>query len=420
MTAAPAAIPNRAFRRALLSLSGLGPPLEADPLPRPTSAASPEWVDGMVKRLGFVQVDAVSAVERAQHQILFARNPRYRQEWLDQRIEQARTLFENWTHDAAILPSELYPYWRHVFERFRQYRVHKSYERYFSGVTEEDVERVFRRIREKGPLKPRDFDPEKARWDWAGVDSDASGFPVPTVAKVAMEYLWRTGKLAVARRDKREKVYDLVERVLPEAHTKRRVSQTEFVDWACREALRRLGAATPAQIASFFYAVSTERAGRWCERALGREIARVEVELADRSRTTAPTYSLVEDLDRIRSAPAPPRRLRLLNPFDPLIHDRQRTARVFDFEYALEIFMPPKKRKYGYYVLPILEGERFTGRIDVKADRKKGVLNVISLHWEPGVRPTARRDAQLERELGRLAKFCGVDCVSFARSYQKS
>ncbi len=401
-----ASIPNRAFRRALISLNGLGSPLSDDPLPSPTTTSSAEWVDGMVRRLGFVQVDAVSAVERAQHQILFSRNRRYLQEWLDDRIEVARTLFENWTHDAAILPSDVYPYWRHFFERFRRYEAHPGYKRYFSGVSRSDLDRVLRRIRREGPLKPRDFDPEKVRF--VGIDPEAAGFPVPTVAKVAMEWLWRTGKLAVTRRDKREKVYDLAERVVPEEHRERRVSRAEYTEWACRQALRRLGAATPAQIARFFHAVSTEQATRWCERVLGKDVARVRVQLADRGSTTAPVYAMTEDLDRLAAAPAAPRRLRLLNPFDPLIHDRQRTERLFGFDYALEIFVPAKKRKWGYYVLPILEGERFTGRVDVKADRKAGTLNVIALYWEPGIVETARRQEQLERELGRLAKFCGV------------
>ena len=408
-----AELPNRVFRRALISLNGLGPPLEDDPLPSPSTTSSPEWVDGMVRRLGFVQVDAVSAVERAQHQILFSRNPRYRQEWLDDRIERARTLFENWTHDAAILPSELFPYWRHVFERFRRYELHPGYKRYFSGVDEEDLERVLRRVRREGALKPRDFDPEKARWNWAGVEDDPmlSSFPAPSVAKVAMEWHWRTGEMAVSRRDKRQKVYDLTERVLPEEHYRRRVSHADYVDFCCREALRRLGAATPAQIARFYLAVSTEQATRWCERRLGGELVRARVGLANRGFGTGTVYALAEDVDRLASAPPAPRRLRLLSPFDPLIHDRQRTARVFGFDYAVEIFVPKVKRKYGYFVLPILEGERFTGRVDVKAERKAGELRVLGLWWEAGVKPAASRIERLDRELTRLATFCGVSEV---------
>jgi len=395
------------FRRALLSLNGLSAPLPDDPLPTPSTTAAAEWVDGMVGRLGFVQVDSVSAVERAQHQILFSRNRRYRHEWLSSRLEETRSLFENWTHDAAILPSESYPYWRHYFERFRKYEIHGGYERYFGTVSRKQTAHVLRRIRREGPLKPRDFAPDKVAFGWGG--AEGKSFPVPTVAKVAMELLWRTGKLAVARRDKREKVYDLAERVVPAEHFQPRVSRAAYEDWVCREALRRLGAATPAQIAKFFHAVSTEQTTRWCARRLGKDVVRVELVLADRSRSTAAIYALEEDLHRLLSAPAAPRRLRLLSPFDPLIHDRQRTSRIFGFDYALEIFVPAKKRRYGYYVLPVLAGERFVGRIDVKANRKAGVLEVIELFWEPGIRPTPRQQEQLGRELQRLAVFCGVE-----------
>jgi uncharacterized protein YcaQ len=399
--------PNRAYRRALLSLNGLSGPLPDDPLPSPTERTGDGWVAGMVSRLGFVQVDSVSAVERAQHHILFSRNQRYRHGWLDGCVEETRSLFENWTHDAAILPSSSYAHWRHYFDSFRKWDIHWGYKRYFGTVDKRQTAHVLRRVRSEGPLKPRDFAPDKVAFGWAGAQDKS--FPVPTVAKVAMELLWRRGELAVTRRDKREKVYDLSERVVPREHFEARVSRAEYHEFVCRAALRRLGLATPAQISNFFHAVPTEHTKRWCEKHLGGDVARIELELADRSRSQAAIYALTEDLPRLQEAPNPPRRLRLLNPFDPLIHDRQRTSRVFGFDYALEIFVPPKKRKYGYYVLPILEGERFTGRIDVKADRKAGVLRVIALYWEPGIELTPRREAQLEREIGRLAKFCGVD-----------
>ena len=405
---------NRPMRRALLSLNGLSPPWERDPLPVPRGTRSSAWVDGMIRRLGFLQVDAVSAVERAQHQILFSRNPQYRQSWLTTRLEKARTVFENWTHDAAILPSDVMPYWRHFCDRFSRYEIHPGYRRYFESIDGDDVAQVLRRIEEQGPLKPRDLASDKAGRNWPGADGDAAGFALPSVAKVAMEYLWRSGRLAVTRRDKREKVYDLIERVLPAEHLEPRVSLSDYVDWACRQALHRLGAATPAQIARFFHAVHTAEAANWCERGLGKDLVASRVELADGSRTTAAIYTLEEDVDRLREPPGCGRRLRLLSPFDPLIHDRQRTERVFGFDYTVEIFVPAKKRKYGYFVLPILEGDRFTGRVDVKVDRGARVLRALALYWEPGVRETPNRRRALERQLGRLARFCGADEVELA------
>jgi uncharacterized protein YcaQ len=359
----------------------------------------------MIRRLGFVQVDSVSAVERAQHHILFSRNSRYRTKDLRRLLERDRRLFEGWTHDAAILPIESYPYWKHYFERVKKFEVHPGYRRYFAAATPSEVSRVLRRIEKEGPLRPRDFDTKKVDWK--------SDFPMPTVAKITMEFLWRTGKLAVTRRDGREKVYDLTDRVIPLFHLEKEVSKEEYVDWICRESLNRLGVATPSQVAHFFDGVSKEEASSWCRRHLDQDVLEVRSFHADGS-VSGPAFAPAPLIDSLRDIAEPPRSLRLLNPFDPLIHDRQRTRRVFGFDYSLEIWVPPKKRKYGYYVLPIFEGERFTGRTNVKVDRKKARLNVLGLWWEAGVRPTKTRKAQLRRELRKLAKFTRASEVVLA------
>jgi uncharacterized protein YcaQ len=113
--------------------------------------------------------------------------------------------------------------------------------------------------------------------------------------------------------------------------------------------------------------------------------------------------------------PAPPGRLRLLSPFDPVLRNRQRTERLFGFDYRIEVFVPAPKRRYGYYVFPILEGERLTGRIDLKADRAKDVLRVQGLWLEPGVKLTSARKARLETELARQARLAGVSGIEFPR-----
>ena len=153
----------------------------------------------MVRRLGFVQVDSISAVERAQHHILFSRNPLFVPEDLKSTLEERRSLFEHWTHDAAILPVSVYPYWKHCFARQKKYEIHPGYKRYFAPVTRKAQTDVIRRIESEGPLKPRDFRSEKIDWGIKGI-------PTPSLAKITLEYLWRVGKLAVSRRDKREKI----------------------------------------------------------------------------------------------------------------------------------------------------------------------------------------------------------------------
>jgi len=408
LTTALPRIGNRAFRRTLLCLNGLAPPHPEDGLYDPRGMRGAEWTHGLVRRLGFLQVDSIAAVERPQYQIPFSRNPRFRREHLDRLVEQERRLFENWTHDAAILPVESFPYWRHYCKRAKEFAAHPAYRSYFALVTPQDVARVLRRVRREGPLRPRDIGGGKVHWE-----GDDQYFK-PSIAKVAMEFLWRTGRLGVTRRNGREKVYDLVERIIPATSVQKRVSERAYLDWICTEALKRLGAASPAQIARFFDGVRTPEAEGWCRRRLGKQVVRVEVVHADGS-TGGALYALAPLAETMSAMPPAPRRLRLLSPFDPLIHDRRRTWRVFGFDYTLEIWVPPKKRRYGYYVLPILEGERFTGRVDVKVDRKASALSVLGLWWEPGVKVTASREEQLERELENLSAFAGAQRVVHER-----
>jgi len=288
----------------------------------------------------------------------------------------------------------------------KRFEIHPGYRRYFAAATPDEISRVLRRIEKNGPLRPRDFETEKVNWK--------GDFPMPTVAKITMEFLWRTGRLAVTRRDGREIVYDLSHPIIPVLHLEKEVSREEYIDWNCRESLNHLGVGTPSQVAHFLDGVSKEEGASWCRRHQDEDVLEVRSTHADGS-ASGPKFAPASLIDSLRDIAEPPSTLRLLNPFDPLIHDRERTLRVFGFDYSLEIWVPPKKRKYGYHVLPILEGERFTGRTDVKVDRRKARLIVLGLWWEAGVRRTKTRTAQLRRELHRLAKFTGVPDVVLAR-----
>jgi hypothetical protein len=228
-----------------------------------------------------------------------------------------------------------------------------------------------------------------------------------------MEYLWRAGTLAVTRRNGQEKVYDLADRVVPEHHRNRTATRAQFVEWACVEALKRLVAATPAQVSRFFHAVSLDEARAWCEKHRGKALQAVALTCAD-GQIVRGLYGLTSVVDRLDSFPDPPARLRVLNPFDPLVHDRgaRRTSRIFGFEQRMEIWVPPEKRRYGYYVLPIVEGNRFTGRVDTKLERSEGALRVLGLWWEQGVGRSSARSARLRRELEKLARFAGAKHVA--------
>jgi uncharacterized protein YcaQ len=397
---------NARVRDALLSASGLSPAPDDDYLPTPTTRSGSRWVHEMLQRLAYVQVDPIVAVERAHHHILFTRNRHYRPEDLRRALEVDRTAFESWTHSAAILPMESFPWWRHYFARARTFEAHPGYRRYFAPVTPKLRARVLKAIRERGPMRPRDIATPKVGWH-------DPYFAKPTLAKLALEYLWRIGVLAVTARDGQEKIYDLIERVVPARLRARAPARATYLDWVCERALERLVAATPAQIARFFDGISVAEARTWCgARGRNGHVREVVVEGADGTRQEG-FYALASVLERLGAFAEPPRRLRLLNPFDPVVHDRgtRRTAQLFGFDFRMEIWVPPHKRVYGYYVLPILEGRRFTGRVEVKVERERGVLRAPAVWWERGVRVTAARRQALRRELVALARFVGVPRV---------
>ena len=192
----------------------------------------------------------------------------------------------------------------------------------------------------------------------------------------------------------------------------------EDVDWFCRGALDRLGIATAGELAAFWDAVTPDEAKAWCRERLGDELIEVAVEPADGSKPRL-AFARPDILDRATEAPEPPGRLRVISPFDPLIRDRARTRRLFGFDYRIEVFVPAAKRTYGYYVFPLLEGDRLVGRLDMKCDRRDGLLRVTGLWLEPGVRLTATRRRALDAELDRLRRFAGAKRVDYASGVLK-
>lgn len=367
----------------------------------PTRRATPRAVERLIAKLGFVQVDSISRVERAHHLTLGARLDGYRPALLDRLAFEKRALFEHWTHDAALIPTALYPYWRSRFASFAERAPRKGWFQARLGADpERTIARVHRRITREGPLRARDFE--------RGADRPATGWWDWTPEKMALEYLWRTGRVAIAGRDGFHKVYDLIERVLPHAHAAPEPSPEAHVEWACLSALERLGTATSTELAAFWAAVPVARAAAWCREAVSAGRL-VPVSLASRNGERPRAGFALPDWERRASrAPPVPDRTRLLSPFDPVMRDRKRVERLFGFDYRFEAYVPAAKRRYGYYVLPILERDRFVGRLDPRHDRERGALVVEKLFWEPGVRPTRARRRALELGLEGLARRIGA------------
>lgn len=389
---------NETARRVFLSQQGLAAP--------PGRALSRARLHDLIHDLGFVQVDSVQTVERAHHQILFSRNQTYDRSDLAGLLENDRELFEHWTHDASIIPARLFPYWKHRFRR-REPVIRERWLKWQGEGFDRAAEDVLARIRDNGPVLSREMKAEPTKstgwWDWHP-------------SKTALEFLWHTGKLAIAGREGFQKIYDLTERVIPEPYHQQEVGETEFLDWAASSALERLGFATPGEIAAFYDIISPDEAKQWVLANRDR-LEDVLVEPVDGGKPR-PSIALAGFGASLSDHPAPPQRVRVLSPFDPLIRDRNRCERLFGFRYRIEIFVPERKREYGYYVFPLLEGDRLIGRIDMKADRKRGTLDVKRLWLEAGVKASVGRLGKLDAELNRLAKFTGVERVEYLEGWR--
>ncbi len=390
----PHALPHLSARDAARLLLGAQGLLD-DPARRVTLPA----LQGLIDRLGFVQVDTINVLARAHDLTLASRLDGYRPEHLRRLLEERRSLFEGFTHDASAIPTAWFGHWKPRFARDRaRIQAHAWWQHHFRGTDgARVVADVKARIAAEGPLKSSDFEHPEKRGPWWGWKPQ----------KAALDFLWRSGELAVPRREGFQKVYDLTERVFPEQYAQPCPEPAEHLAWACTTAAERLGVFTPKELAEFWDSVEATDAKRWCE-AAARAGRLVAVKVADADGTDRPAYAVADWEARLAKLPDAPDRTRLLSPFDPVLRDRARALRRFGFDYRFEAFVPEPKRRYGYYVLPILEWERLVGRLDAKTHRDRGLLEVKGLWWEPGVRPTKARVRGLEAALARLAAFVGA------------
>lgn len=377
-------IDNRNARRLWLHSQGLG-----------ATPTGPLDLAAMVRALGFVQLDTIQVVSRAHHHILWSRNQNYREPMLDQLLAKDRAVFEHFTHDASVLPMEFLPMWRRQFDRMRAY-----YDRagWVKGLPDaEGRQKIKDRIAREGALSTHAFDTK--------IEGERQMWHRPP-HKLALDYMWYAGELATCHRVNFTKYYDLAERVFPAHLREKELSEDAQIRWLCEAALDRMSFGSAGDVKRFWDAVTLPEARAWAD---GAELVPVSVQGADGSWASAVAPPDIED--RLAGLTPATSRLRILNPFDPVIRDRNRLSRLFGFDYRVEMFVPAAKRIWGYYVFPILEGERFVGRIEVKADRKASRLDVLKLWPEPEVKWMPAREEKLEAELARMARFIGVESV---------
>jgi len=360
-----------------------------------------DGVAAVVEQLGYVQIDTISVVERAHHHVLWARCPDYRPEMLDGLQAIERRVFEYWAHAMAYLPMADYRYYVPQMNRIRAGGTTWMGE--WRAKHGDVIDAVLARIRAEGALTSEDFEaPPGAKrgtwWDWKP-------------AKRALELLLWQGDLMVTARRRFQKVYDLTERVLPAGVDASPASDAACGRFQVRRALAALGVALEGEIAAFAKVAERSTVKRSLEELTeAGEVATIDVEGGGRTAH----YALAARLDAVPRG-ASEARVVLLSPFDGLIIQRARAAWLFGFDYALECYRPEAKRMYGYFVLPILFGERLVGRLDPKADREAGRLVIKTLWLEPGFDAGDAFLRELAAALARFAAFNGCASVDVER-----
>ena len=343
----------------------------------------------IIDQLGYIQIDTISVVERAHKHTLWTRFPDYKNEFLDQLIDKDKKVFEFWDHAASYLPMSHYRY--SLPRKSRYKKRHKDW----ASKNKKLVKGVLDRIKAEGPLQSRDFTDDNKRglwWDWKP-------------AKDALEYLFHTGELMVHARRNFQKVYDLTERVLPETLDTSFPSDEEFSEHLINKAIKSNGFVTVKEITYLRHYNQKVFRKVLNELVESKKIVTLEVEGLDES-----YYTTRKTLNKLK-APVKPTGMHILSPFDNLVIQRKRLSDLFGFDYVIECYVPAPKRKYGYFCLPVLYGDKFIARIDAKADRKSGELKVINTFPEDRVKVNGRIKTNFERKLKELAVFSGCKKV---------
>jgi len=349
----------------------------------------------VIRQLGLLQIDYVNVLLPAQYQVPFSRLGPYRREALDDLVYRRREFTEQWAHEASIIPVETWPLLRHRMER---HRVRPWGFEKFLAKTPGYSEWVLEQVRDRGALTSTEVS-----------DPDGAAHRIPgcwhSVPRATLEAHFGRGLLAVAdRRANFARAYDLPERVLRAEHLERRVEHDDAQRELLRQAGRALGIATADDLADYHRMPMSEVRPRLAELVESGDLREVRVE-----GWRAPAY-----LTRQARVPGKIEAISLLSPFDPLVWYRKRVARLFEFDYRIEIWVPEPRRRWGYYVLPFLMGERLVARVDLKADRERRCLAVVAAYLEKGPDGKAVAEA-LARELRILSGWLDLETVDVAR-----
>ncbi len=380
-------------RRAALAAQGFTQP---DRTKRVTWAQ----MEKAVRRLNLLQIDSVNVLIRSHYLPLFSRLGSYSHATLDERtfgLTKKRAFFECWAHEASLLPFELYPLMRWRMNRaLNGDGTYSSMDR-FGKEERQYLEEILKFVRSSGPIAasqvPGGGKAEGGWWGWSR-------------GKMALETLFDQGRLTTATRQGFERLYDLPERVVPADILNRPApSETQSIRTLMDLSGQALGLGTEFDLRDYF-------------RLPVAETKRALAELVEDGRLLPVKVEGWKQQAYLHAEAKIPRKAggtALVSPFDPLVWERARAERLFDFHYRIEIYTPAPKRKFGYYVLPFLNGDRIVGRVCLKADRQASVLRANASHHEAHADPRQTAEA-LAGELKRMAEWLGLDGIEAGAS----
>jgi uncharacterized protein len=396
-------VPAAVARRFLVLRHLLAPPRALPP--------ERESVLRVIERIGSLQFDPLDVAGRNHDLVLLARIAGYRREWADHWLYEDRRLYETYNKSLQIVPVAELPLYRYTWDRM--------HERHEAGAFDEHaplVEELLGRMREGGSLLPRDLGARQAiDWYWRPTNQ----------VRAILEGLAEAGRIGIARREGNLRVYDLAERLFPADVL---ADRRPVADQQAHRLLSRyranglLGASGNQELWVGGTGYAADRAAVRARLVDEGRLVPVQVEGIKGER-----FVVREDLghlaqaDREVAAGAPPNDTEpgvvFVAPLDPLCWDRDLLRRLFGFDYVWEVYVPAPKRRWGYYVLPILYGDRLVGRIEPRLSRRAGTLDVVGLWWEPGFDPLGEAGfvAAFARALAAHRDFGGLVRIGLPR-----
>ncbi|WP_114009952.1 winged helix-turn-helix domain-containing protein [Cohaesibacter intestini] len=383
---------NRQARRIALKAQGFLPQMRG--LKRPDQ----RHLAAIFDSIGLLQIDSVNVLDRAHYLTLFARLGAYDRKLIDRAAHEVTSLskpkayFEYWGHEASILPVALYPALRWRMEDAARHQGLWGGIGRFAKENPERVEAVYRTIEEQGPIGVGALDKERkgkgAWWGWSDT-------------KIALEFLFWSGRITSAGRQTFARLYDIPERVLPADI----LAQGTLPAGEAKRQLIEIGARS--------HGVGTEACFRDYFRLSPKDSKQAVAELVEMGvldPVEVEGFAKQAYLHKDAVIPARAQCQALLAPFDSLIFMRDRAETLFNFRYRIEIYVPKEKRQFGYYVLPFLMGDQLVARLDLKANRQEGILEVFASHGEPKI-DQGKVAKALIAELEMMAQWMGLSDI---------